>query len=157
MKEEKNFEVQEVQNKVLVMYPFLPVFSLPEIYLHKLETLIVMIFCSIKPLLIGREKSLQERVCVQAQTSHLFLGAVVGMGRVGVEVGDNDRGRFLLHYVHFISGRSSRNPLTSSFQYKSQDPAHAGAGLGISRKMRTILFLHSLKISTGTARFRFRS
>ena len=74
-----------------------------------------------------------------------------------MEAGDNDTGRVLLHYVHFIFGYSSRNPLASRFQYKSQGPEHPGAGVGVSRKMRTILFLHTLKISTGTARFGFRS
>lgn len=77
--------------------------------------------------------------------------------RVGMEVGDNDTGRVLLHYVHFSFGHGSRDPLTSHFQYKSQSPAHPRAGVGVSSKTRTILFLHTIKISTGAARFGFKS
>lgn len=65
--------------------------------------------------------------------------------------------RVLLHSGHLIFGCNSRHSLSSLFQYKIQGPQCPGAGVGVSEKMKTILFFHTLKIFTRTAKFGFRS
>ncbi|KAF2983866.1 hypothetical protein EK904_005225 [Melospiza melodia maxima] len=53
----------------------------------------------------------------------------VTMGRVDMEMGDNDTISVLFHNGHLIFGRNSRNSLSSHFSYKIHGPEHPGAGV----------------------------
>lgn len=124
-KKKRTLRFEKHKTKSWWCTPFSQSFSLSEIHLQKLETLLAMTFFLHKPptngfyFVIccpglaksmqgrvrstalcfengavgntedcwGRQKTQQEKVCVQAQTSRLFLETVVSMERVGMKVG----------------------------------------------------------------------